>query len=282
MHNFVYHEPRSVEEACELLQNYGTEARVLAGGTDLIVKFRSGALQPQHVVNIKKIPAMQALQYSGEGLSIGAAVPMNQVEALARKIPAYRVLAEGLHSVASYQLRNRATVVGNLCNASPAADSVPALAVLDAMVEIAGALGSRSLPVLSFCTGPGRTALLPGEWVTGLKIPAYAPDSNGTYLKHSRRRQVDLATAGVAVFHTERTVKIALAAVGPTVIRALAAEELLKEKISDERLAQAARLAAQAAAPIGDIRSSRQYRLHIVEVLTLRALRVLQGGHGPC
>ena len=282
MHNFAYHEPRSVEETCELLQNYGTEAKVLAGGTDLIVKFRSGSLQPQHVVNIKKIPGLREISYQADGLHIGAAATMNAVEKFAAEIPAYRVLAEALHCVASYQLRNLATVAGNLCNASPAADSVPALAVLDAAAEIAGPAGRRRVPVAGFCTGPGRTVLQPGEWVTGLKLPAYAPDSNGIYLKHSRRRMVDLATVGVAAFRSGGDVRIALAAVGPTVIRAEAAEELLRAGLGDDTLAKAAHLAAQSVTPISDIRASRQYRLHIAEVLTLRALRHLQRGAEQC
>lgn len=282
MHNFVYHEPRTVEDACELLQAYGTEAKVLAGGTDLIVKFRSGALKPQHVVDIKKIPETQRLTYSAEGLHVGAAVSMNEAEALVRTLPAYRVLAEALHSVASYQIRNRATLAGNLCNASPAADTIPALAVLESSVEIAGPAGRRSVPVLAFCTGPGRTALLNGEWVTGLNIPALAPESYGVYLKHSRRRMVDLATVGAAVLHAGDEVRIALSAVAPTVVRVKAAEELLAKGRSDENLKRAARLCAQSVAPISDIRASREYRLHIVEVLTLRALRLLQRGAESC
>lgn len=282
MHNFAYHQPRTVAETCELLQQYGSSARVLAGGTDLIVKFRSGALQPQHVIDIKQVPETRVLVYAADGLRIGAAVAMNAVEALAVRIPAYRVLAEALHSVASYQLRNRATVVGNVCNASPAADCLPALAVLAASVEVVGPQVCRSVPVLSFCTAPGRTALQPGEWVTGLKLPALEPDAAGAYRKHSRRRMVDLATAGVAVLRRDDQFRIALGAVGPTVIRAAAAEELLGRGCDETSLARAARLAAQAAAPIGDIRASREYRLQMVEVLTLRALRSVTGGGVTC
>jgi len=283
LHKFVYHEPRSIKETCRLLQDYGSEAKLLAGGTDLLVKFRNEVLTPQQVVNIKKIPGLKDVLLKKDGLHIGAAATMNDVEKVLSGLPAYRVLAEALHCVASCQIRNRATVVGNLCNASPAADSVPALAVLDAVVEIAGPGAFRLIAAADFCAAPGKTVLQPGEWVTGLKIPAVPSDAAGTYLKHSRRRMVDLATVGVALFQAGSTLRIALGAVAATVVRAKAAEELLQaEGMHEDSFIKAARLTAQSVAPITDIRASREYRLHIVEVLTLRGLRLLHGGAQTC
>ena len=272
-------------EACGLLREYGQEAKILAGGTDLLVRFRSGAATPQHVVNIKKIPGLGVVEIAGGGVRIGAAVTMNEAEKALASIPSHRVLAEALHGIGSYQIRNRATVAGNLCNASPAADSVPALLVLEAMVEIAGPDGERAVAAADFCTGPGRTVLMPGEWVTGLKIPAVKPGAAGIYLKHSRRRMVDLATVGVAAIDAGTGVRIALAAVAPRVFRAKMTEDLLRaEGLTEDSIVRAASLTARSAAPISDIRASREYRLHIVEVLTLRALRFLlrQRGVASC
>ena len=279
MHKFEYHEPKTVEETCTLLRTYGSEAKLLAGGTDLLIKFRNGVIAPQQVVNIKKIPGIQDVSISAHGLQIGAAATMNSVEEALAEYPEWRVLAQALHSVASFQIRNRATVAGNLCNASPAADVVPALSVLEASVIIAGPKGERQVLAEEFCAGPGKTVLAGGEWVTKIVVPQASPTAVGAYLKHSRRKMVDLATVGLAVFQDGQTVRIALGAVGPTMIRARAAEALLLEFGLDETTARkAATLTAQAAAPISDIRACREYRLHIVEILTLRGLDMLRGG----
>ena len=281
MHKFEYHEPKTVDEACYLLQTYGSEAKLLAGGTDLLVKFRNGVIAPQQVVNIKKIPGIQDVFLNAGGLHIAAAATMNSVEKLLAESPEYQVLAQALHSVASCQIRNRATVAGNLCNASPAADVVPALAVLEASVIIAGPGGERQVLVEDFCTSPGKTVLTGGEWVVKILVPRVSSAASGMYLKHSRRRMVDLATVGLAVFQDGKAVRIALGAVGPTVIRAMAAEAFLLEHGVDEITAKkAALLTAQAAAPISDIRASREYRQHIVEILALRGLEHLRGGTG--
>ena len=279
MHKFAYHEPKTVGEACSLLQTYGNEAKILAGGTDLLIKFRNGVIAPQQVVNIKKIPGIGDVSLKNEELHIGAATTMSNVEKTLAEIPEYQVLAQALHSVASCQIRNRATIAGNLCNASPAADVVPALVVLGASVIIAGPEGERQVLAEAFCTAPGKTVLTGGEWVTKIIVPAVSAAAKGKYLKHSRRRMVDLATVGLALFREGLDIRIALGAVGPTVIRARAAEALLRETGLDETSAQkAALLTAQAAAPISDIRATREYRQHIVEILTLRGLNDLREG----
>lgn len=281
MHKFEYHEPKSVAETCSLLQTYGNEAKLLAGGTDLLIKFRNGSIAPQHVVNIKKIPGMQDVFMAADGLHIGGAATMHDVETVLEGYSRYRVLSQALHSVASCQIRNRATVAGNLCNASPAADAVPALAVLNATVIVTGPKGDRQVLAETFCAGPGRTVLTSGEWVTKILVPGVSETATGIYLKHSRRRMVDLATVGMAAFRDGLDVRIALGAVAPTVIRARAAETLLKELgLNEDTVRKAALLTAQAAAPISDIRASREYRLHIVEILAIRGLELLRGGSG--
>jgi carbon-monoxide dehydrogenase medium subunit len=269
----------SVNEACTLLRNYGDEARLLAGGTDLLVKFRKGVIQPQHVLNIKKIPGLDYIGFGPGGLEIGAAVTMYETEKFLAAYPQYQVLSQAIHSVASCQIRNRATVAGNVCNASPAADTVPALVVLSAVVKVRGVDGERCVPVGEFFAGPGKNVLQSGEMVTGLVIPAASPQAKGVYLKHSRRRMVDLATVGLAAWGENREIRIAMAAVAPTVVRALAAEALLAEAgLSRETAAKAAKLATMSAVPISDLRGSREYRLAMVEVLARRALEALCGG----
>lgn len=279
MHKFEYHQPGSVSEACTLLRNYGGEAKLLAGGTDLLVKFRKGMLQPQHVLDVKKIPGLDFIGFGPGGLEIGAAVTMYETEKFLSGYPQLQVLAQAIHSVASCQIRNRATVVGNVCNASPAADTVPALVVLAAVVKVRGVAGERCVPVAEFFAGPGKSVLQSGEMVTGLVIPAVSPQASGVYLKHSRRRFVDLATVGLAAWGQGREYKIAMAAVAPTVVRALAAEALLAEEgLSIATAAKAAKLAVMSAVPISDVRGSREYRLAMVEVLARRALEALCGG----
>jgi aerobic carbon-monoxide dehydrogenase medium subunit len=282
MHKFEYHEPRTMDEVFSLLQAYGDQAKILAGGTDLLVKFRKGVLEPQHVVNIKKIPGLDHIGFGEKGLEIGPAVTMYQTEKFLAAYPEYQVLAQALHSVASCQIRNRATVVGNICNASPAADTLPALFVLSAIVKIHGIKGEYCVPVDQFFAGPGKTVLGSGDMVGSVVVPVMPKHARGVYLKHSRRRMVDLATVGVAAFFDGRTTKIAMGAVAPTVIHALTAEKLLEEAgLNRKAAAKAAKLAAMSAVPISDIRSSREHRLAMVEVLTKRALEALcVGGQG--
>jgi aerobic carbon-monoxide dehydrogenase medium subunit len=282
MHKFEYYEPRTMGEVFSLLQAYGDQAKILAGGTDLLVKFRKGVIEPLHVVNIKKIPGLDHIGFGEKGLEIGPAVTMYQTEKFLAAYPEYQVLAQALHSVASCQIRNRATVVGNICNASPAADTAPALVTLSAIVKIHGIKGERCVPVEKFLAGPGKTVLASGEIVSGIVIPVMPKHALGIYLKHSRRRMVDLATVGLAAFYDGQTAKIAIGAVAPTVIRALTAEKLLEEKgLNGETVAEAAKLAAISAAPIRDVRGSREHRLVMVEVLAKRALEALcVGGQG--
>ncbi|MDR3561634.1 MAG: xanthine dehydrogenase family protein subunit M [Negativicutes bacterium] len=279
MHKFEYHEPATIGEAAALLRTYGDQAKIMAGGTDLLVRFRKGVIQPQHVVNIKKIPGLDLIAAGKDGLMIGAAVSMYETERFLAGFPQYRVLSQAIHSVASCQIRNRATVAGNICNASPAADTLPALVVLGAQVGISGEQGDRWVAVENFFAGPGKTVLMSGEMVSGILLPPAPRDAKGIYLKQSRRPLVDLAIVGLAAFTDGSATKIALGSVAPTVVRAQAAEMLLAEKgLSRETALEAAKLTVMAATPISDIRGSRDYRLALVEVLAQRALLALCGG----
>lgn len=281
MRKFEYYEPHSLPEAADLLAELGESAKVLAGGTDLIVQMRDGIVNPQHVINIKKVPELAKIAATKDGVEIGAAVSMFNAEKALANNCGYFVLCEAMHSVASCQIRNRATLAGNVCNASPAGDTIPALFVLDAQVVIYGPRGERKSLIKDFFVGPRRTTLTRGEFVTGIILPSPSSEFHGTYLKKSRRPSVDLATVGVAVCFDGNHAKIALGAVAPTVVRAEQAEELIKQEgLTHVSAAKAGRLAVEAASPISDLRGSREYRLRLVETLTERALRKLLSGGG--
>lgn len=284
MKAFDYLKPASFAEASRLLVKHGARAKILAGGTDLIVRMRDHVLTPGCVVDIKGIPGGDTIEAGAEGVTIGFAATLNAIASSTVIKENYFVLSEAAHSVGSYQVRNRATLAGNLCNASPAADTAPALLVLEASVLTTGPKGDRKIPIGEFFTGPGRTVLEPGEIVKAVNIPAPG-SSRGCYIKHSRRKAVDLATVGVAVLAVEKAggteVRIALGAVAPTPIRAAKAEAILAGDHSDEAIDRAAAAAADEASPITDLRGSKAYRTEMIRVLTRRALRCVLG-RGSC
>jgi CO/xanthine dehydrogenase FAD-binding subunit len=248
----------------------------LAGGTDLIVGMRGGKFAPKTVLDLKGIEELKVLKENNEGITIGAAVTLNEISQFAPVIKNIPVLAEGCHSVGSYMIRNRATIAGNICNASPAADTSAPLYCLDAYVNIIGSAGARSLPVKEFFTGPGRNALAKGELVHSITIKKPYPDGNGVYFKASRTGSVDLATVGVAVQNWGGKVKIAVGAVAPTPVRAYSVEKAVNEA-GEKDWAKAATLVHDDISPITDLRGSREYRYHIVEVLVRRGLEQTVG-----
>lgn len=281
MRAFEYLEPATLAEASALLHRCGGRASVLAGGTDLLVQIKESHRQPAQVINIKKIPGMDVLTFDAvEGLRIGALVTTREVETsdIARRH--YTSLARAVTDFASIQVRNRATVVGNVCRASPSADTLAPLIADRAQVHLYGLSGSRSMPVESFVTGAGKTALAADELVSRLTVPAPRPHTGKAYLKHGRRVQMELATVGVAVSITvERgqclDVGIVLAAVGPTPIRAVHAEAMLRGRpVSAGLVLQAAHAAMEDARPISDVRASADYRREMVGVLTRRAIEL--------
>jgi aerobic carbon-monoxide dehydrogenase medium subunit len=286
--SFDYVVPQDFREASVLLASGEGRARALLGGTDLLVRIRAGLVRPQVVVDLKKLPGMQAIRLDAEGwLSVGAACTMNQVAKDNWVRERYTLLAQACDSVASYQLRNRATVGGNCCNGSPAADTAPALYCLGAVAEIFGPSGPRRVPIEGFFVGPGRTALAPGEFLTAILLPSFSSGACGAFKKLGRTRAGDISIVSVAVCalgepgdgqrKTAAPVawRIGLGAVGPTPLRASQAEESLALDRSPAGVAEAAQLAAQAAKPINDLRASAAYRTAMVRVLTRRGIETV-------
>ncbi|GAA4350986.1 xanthine dehydrogenase family protein subunit M [Variovorax defluvii] len=280
MKHFEYSEPASLDEAVALLRAGPAPASLIAGGTDLMVQMKEHVRQPAHVINIKKIPGMDDFAYDPrDGLLLGALVTTRQVETSPVTLRHYASLARAATDFASIQVRHRATVVGNVCRASPSADTLPALIADGAVLRIHGPSGRRRCAVEHFCTGPGRTVLAADEIVTHIEIPAPPPRTGKVYIKHGRRAQMELATVGVAVRLTLDVhggvddLAIVLAAVAPTPLRAVKAEAALRGKRpTAELLTQAALAASAEARPIGDVRGSAAYRREMVRVLTRRAL----------
>lgn len=280
MKYFEYSEPTTLDEAVALLRAGPAPASLIAGGTDLMVQMKEHLRQPAHVISIKKIPGMDDFAYDAKhGLVIGALVTTREVETSPITRRHYASLAKAATDFASIQVRNRATVVGNVCRASPSADTLPPLIADGAALRIHGPAGQRRCMVQDFCTGPGRTVLATDEIVTHIEIAAPAPRTGKAYIKHGRRAQMELATVGVAVRITldedgkADDLAIVLAAVAPTPLRATQAEALLRGRHpTAETLDAAALSASEQARPIGDVRASASYRREMVRVLTRRAL----------
>jgi aerobic carbon-monoxide dehydrogenase medium subunit len=280
MKYFEYSEPASLDEAVALLRGGPAPASLIAGGTDLMVQMKEHVRQPAHVINIKKIPGMDDFAFDArDGLLLGALVTTRRVETSHITLRHYGSLARAATDFASVQVRHRATVVGNVCRASPSADTLPPLIADGAVLRIHGPSGQRRCAVEDFCIGPGRTVLAQDEIVTHIEVPAPPPRTGKAYIKHGRRAQMELATVGVAVRITlddegyVNDLAIALAAVAPTPLRAAWAETTLcGQRPTPALLAAAAQAASDEARPIGDVRGSAAYRREMVRVLTRRAL----------
>jgi carbon-monoxide dehydrogenase medium subunit len=282
---FDYLRPESAAQASRLLAEHDGEARALMGGTDLLVRMRNRFVRPKILLDLKHLPGMRDIVYDeATGLTVGAAVTMNQVAQHPAVQAHYPLLVEAANSVASYQLRNRATVGGNLCNASPAADMAPATLVLDARFLLhgppstgSGQGGEREIAASEFFVGPGQTALQKGEFMTAIRFPRPPSVSAGRYLKLGRNKVGDLSIVGVAVYGflqgAEQHYHIGLASVAPTPLRVLEAEHALPPQPVEDDLARAADGAMQAASPIDDVRASAAYRKAMVRALALRGLR---------
>jgi len=278
---FDYVRAQDRDQVVRLLQEQGDAVRLMMGGTDLLVRMRDGALLPKTVLDVKHLPGMREIRFDPEkGLSLGAAASMNQVARHPDVRARYALLAEAAESVASYQVRNRATLGGNLCNASPAADTAPAALVLEGRIVLYGPLGEREVPAHQFFVGPGRSARRPDEFVTEVRIAPLPDKAAGRYLKLGRNRAGDLAVVGVAVFGFPDSsaasgyrFRIALASVAPVPLRAQSAEALLaKQRPDDAAFALAADRAVEAAVPIDDVRAGAAYCRSMVRNLTLRGL----------
>ena len=276
---FQYSQPSSLHEVVDLLQAGGGSVALMAGGTDLLVQIKEHVRQPGRVIDIKKLPGLDDFTFDERsGLRLGALVTTRQVETSPIAQQHYASLCRAATDFASIQVRNRATIVGNICRASPSADTLPPLVADRAMLLIHGPQGERRCAIEDFFTGPGRTTLQAGEIVTHVLVPPPPANTGKAYIKHGRRAQMELATVGVAVTITLdhakcKEVSIVLAAVAPTPLRARAAEDVLRGKtVTKGAIEAAARAAAEESRPIGDVRASADYRREMVEVLTRRAI----------
>jgi len=280
-----YYNPASVEEALSLLATHGEKARVIAGGTDLVLDLERGVRHPAILVDISRIAELRHIRTLGDAIELGAAVTHGQVISSPLLVDAAFPLAASCLEVGSPQIRNRGTIVGNLANASPAGDTITPLRAMDASVVLSSKQrGRRELSFDEFFLGVRRTALQPDEMVTAVRFPALTADEHGAFLKLGLRQAQAIALINVAVVigidnGTIARASVALGAVAPTIVRAGEAEEsLVGRPLADYSVARAARLAAEAARPIDDIRASADYRRAKVQTLTSRALkRILQG-----
>ncbi|MBU2646517.1 xanthine dehydrogenase family protein subunit M [bacterium] len=285
MKPFQYHEPESIPEACRLLTVYGDRARLMAGGTDLVIQMKRGHLSPGHVISIKKIEALHGITETAEGFTIGAATSLADVANHARLQEILPMVCRAALSVGSTQVRNRASIGGNICNGAPSADMAPGLLALGAQVAIAGVDGDRMIPVASFFTGPGTILLGKGEIVSRLFIPRPSENLRMVYIKHGPRQSMDCAVVGVAiclsidpVTRLCQDVRIALGAVAPTPVRAVATEALIAgKKLSELDFKTIESLVRTEASPISDVRASAAYRSEMVSTLTTRAIENLRG-----
>ena len=292
MKDFEYCAPKTLREAVALKAEKGEAARVLAGGTDLIVQLRGKRFTPDRVIDIKNIADANELSYSSrKGLIIGAGVPCWRVYNDANIAELYPGLIDSAAIIGGIQIQGRATFGGNLCNSSPSADTIPSLMTHSAVCNIIGPSGKRKVPVVDFCTGPGRNVLEPGEILVSLQIPGVKKNTGSHYQRFIPRNEMDIAVVGVSsqVVLANRgkefkEARIALAAVGPTPIFATAAGEALAgQVVSDEAIAEAAAAAQNVAQPISDMRGPAEFRTHLVGVLVKRTLEgAIARARGTC
>ncbi|MDQ2090810.1 FAD binding domain-containing protein [Marimonas arenosa] len=275
-----FQSPESVDEAVALLAA-DPEARVLAGGTDLLVRLRMGDVAPSAVIDIKRITEMTTIAQDDGGWRIGAAVPSAEMNETAALVTDWPGVTEAADLIGSTQIQGRATVAGNLCNASPAADSVPAMVAAGAVARVAGPNGSRDVPVEDIPTGPGQTSLAQGELVTSIFLPAKPENSGSAYLRFIPRTEMDIAVVGVGITLTldsagaVTAAKIALGAVGPKVIVAGdAAKTLIGTTGDDPALDALAAACSAAATPIDDKRGTAEFRRDVTGVIAKRTARI--------
>jgi len=285
MKPFEFFSPPTLPEAARALADYQGEARALAGGTDLLIRMKRHQWTPRAVVSLNRIAGLNEIALNGE-LKLGARATLNQIIRSAAIREYFPALAHTARGMAGVQVRSLATVGGNLCNAAPSADMAPPLIALNARAVIVGVDGERVVPLDEFFVGPGKSVLQPGEILQTLLVPRPKENAYASYHKLEHRAAMDIAMVGVGVSLTvERStvngqhcadVRIVLGAVAPTPWRAKRAEEILHgNELTAERIAEAARMAAQEAKPIDDVRSSAWYRREMVEVLTRRQLQRL-------
>jgi carbon-monoxide dehydrogenase medium subunit len=281
MQSFEYIAPKSAEEAATLLSEKNGDARILSGGTDLLVQLREGRRKAGLVIDVKHISEFTQVSFDPQsGLTIGAAASCTDICNDPNVSKHYPGLVDGISLIGGVQIQNRASVGGNLCNASPAADSIPALIVHEAVCNITGSNGSRSLPVDEFCIAPGKNALQAGEFLISIHVPAPKEKFGAQYQRFIPRTEMDIAVvgAGSSVLLDKDgkqfiSARIALGAVAPTPLLASEAGAFLSGKdITLENIKEAARLAQAIAKPISDLRGTAEHRKHLSAVLVERTL----------
>jgi carbon-monoxide dehydrogenase medium subunit len=285
---FEMFQPATLQEASRLLKENGPGGRFLAGGTDLVIAMKEKGLLPKYIVDLKRVPGLGGIRENSDGsISLGALTTLYEIETSKLIKKKYPFLAQSAAEVGSIQIRNRATIGGNMANASPSADTSPALMALGATATIVSAGGERKILVEEFFKGPGQSVMNVDEIVTEITIPKTGPSLVGEYIKFSPREMMDLAYVGVAVAYNLAAndkkctgVRIVLGAVAPTPIRAKRAEAVLEGQVLSEALAEkVGQIAAEEAKPISDVRSSADYRRAMVGTMTKRAL--LNAAVGP-
>jgi carbon-monoxide dehydrogenase medium subunit len=278
---FEYIKPQTSQEACEFLANHPGESRPFMGGTDCLVRMRDGFLKDKYLVDVKGLDGNNAIAFDPIlGLTIGAAVPMNKVISNIHVLQHYPLLAEAAKSVASYQLRNRATIVGNICNASPAGDTIGSCILYKGILNVVSPSGRRIISLDGFFQGPGKTTLKPGDLVLSISFPIPAKVHYGRYLKLGRNAEGDLSITGVTILASQDASKpsgfhfqVVLASVAPIPLVSVKAGEVLNNHLlTDQTIDEAAQAAMDSATPIDDVRGSAIYRKHMVRNLTKRAL----------
>ncbi len=279
---FDYLAPQTIEETLTLLNEHRGDAKLLAGGTDIIVNLRARQEHAKYLIDIKDVKELQHISFDEKGgLTLGAAVTLNQLihHDMVSKI--YPILGEAASTIGDYEIRNRATLVGNICNASPAADTAPALLILDATVNVSSTAGKRKVPIREFFTGVKKTSLVGNELVTSVNVPIPPEKSQAGYLKARRTTGEDVAVIGVAGLvapngKDAKSVRLAYASLAPTPVRAYDAEKIFeKKKPVNQLLDEAMPAVMKVVSPISDVRAGKEYRANLVRVLTKRLVQRL-------
>ena len=276
-----YEAPVSVKEACSLLAGGKGKAFVLAGGTDLLVRMKGSFIEPELVIDIKRIARLKEIRKTASGFEIGAAVSCAELGENAALKKAWPGVVEAANLIGSKQIQSRCTIIGNLCNASPAADSVPAMIAADALAVISGPKKKRTVPVEQVSVGPGRTSLAKGEIIEAIVLPKPKPRSGDAYLRFIPRTEMDIAVVSAGVNLTLdakgviKSVRVALGAVAPTVLLVpAAAKAIIGSKLDDEALGRLAAACSAACSPIDDKRGTKEFRIKVAGVLAKRAAAI--------
>ena len=283
MRDFIYHAPASLDEALSLLEQYGEDARPIAGGTAMVNLLKQNLVFADHLVGLGKVPGLSGISRSNGDLRIGALTKHREVERSADVAAATPLLAEAYSRVATVRIRNMATVGGGLTHADPAQDPPPALMALGARVVLASSAGTRELPVEDLFVDYYETALQPGELLTEVIVPAQSSDARGVYLKFLPRTEDDYATVAVAAIASVENgvcagVRVALGAVAPTPVRATAVEAALEgQPVTADAIRSAAEAVAEQVDPLADFRGSSEYKRDMAVVFTRRALEQALG-----